>query len=67
MTDFYYNPQWQVLQERTQSSASLDPSVASGVDVEYLWGLRYIDALVCRWRDQTSDGDTLDAGDEHLY
>ena len=48
---FYYSAQWQVLEERIDASEA--------AVCQYVWGRRYIDDLVLRDRDTTSDG-TLD-------
>jgi RHS repeat-associated protein len=39
---FYYSPSWQIMEERTGSSASADKQL--------VWGLRYLDDLVLRDR-----------------
>jgi RHS repeat-associated protein len=62
-TDFYYNESWQVLEERKSLNQTDTSSVATSTYIQNLWDIRYIDAMVCRWRDTNSDG-TLD---ETLY
>jgi len=68
-TDFYYSNRWQVLEERVADDVSTEnkDTVATTVTVQVVWGARYIDAPVLRDRDDNSDGDCTDAGDEHLY
>jgi len=51
----YYSNAWQVLEERVDGEASTD------VDRQYVWGVRYIDELILRDRNDTG---TLD---ERLY
>ncbi len=54
---FYYSDQWQVLEERVEDNYYGSSSSAAGtptVDIQYVWGLRYVDDLVLRDRD-TSD------------
>ncbi len=64
---FYYSSAWQCLEERIdgQSGSSSSSSSSSGItaDRQYVWGLRYIDDLVCRDRDTNANA-TLD---ERLY
>ncbi|MDD4890782.1 MAG: hypothetical protein PHU85_12735, partial [Phycisphaerae bacterium] len=62
-TDYYYNDNWQVLEERLATNVSDPQSPAPDPYVQYLWDQRYVDALVCRWRDTTGDG----VIDETLY
>ncbi|NQT12310.1 MAG: hypothetical protein HQ582_06165 [Planctomycetes bacterium] len=63
--DFYFNSAWQCLEERVEPSSASSSSGASQptTDRQFVWGLRYIDDLILRDRDATSDG-TLD---ERLY
>ena len=44
--DYYYSNDWQVLEEW----------LASAVERQFVWGLRYIDDLVCRDRDPDGSG-----------
>ena len=61
-TDYYYNESWQVLEERRtpnlETLASATSATATLPYVQYLWDLRYIDAVVCRWRDADGNGGT---------
>lgn len=52
---FYYSSNWRSLEERTGTST--DPAS------QYVWGLRYIDDLILRDRDTTSNGEL----EERLY
>jgi len=54
--DYYYNEGWQLLEVRKDGDA--DPLK------QFVWDLRYIDALVCRFRDHDTNG-TLD--DTYYY
>ena len=62
-TDYYYNESWQCLEERKSLNQTDTSAVATTVYAQYLWDIRYIDALVCRWRSTQVNG-TLD---ECLY
>ena len=55
---FYYSEGWQVLEERVGAGS---PS-SLNADRQYLWGLQYVDQLICRWRRLTSS-----INDEVLY
>ena len=50
--DFYYNNDWQLLEVRKDSDT--DPLK------QYVWGQRYIDAPVCRFRDDDTDGNDIE-------
>jgi len=70
-TDYYYNTDWQVLEERFSTTTG---SPATNVTCQYVWDPRYIDAPVCRDKDVDDDEDctetdwnTGDDPDEHLY
>ena len=52
---FYYNNAWQVVEERVDASTD--------AEIQYVWGLRYIDDLVLRDRDTDADGSL----EERLY
>jgi RHS repeat-associated protein len=52
---FYYSESWQVLEERANGTASGD------VQLQYVWGLQYVDSLICR--DRTVSGPL----DERVY
>ena len=68
-TDYYYNGQWQVLEERKETFATYDAAkgaVAATPYAQYIWDIRYIDAPICRFRDTDGDGH-IDQDDETLY
>ena len=59
---YYYNDQWQCLEERTENPVP-PYGLRAYPSHRYVWGLRYVDDLILRQRDVTSDG-TID---ETLY
>ena len=61
-TDYYYNTQWQLLEERT-TTAGTNPTTS--ID-QYVWSARYIDAPVVQFHDANGDGDVSDPGDATL-
>jgi len=65
-TDFFYNEAWQVLEERYNDSQADSNAVATATKAKYVWDIRYIDAPVVRWWDQSGDGD-FDEPNEVLY
>ncbi len=67
-TDSYCNDNWQCLEERKAAGVSTEnrDSLATTVYTQYLWDIRYIDAVVMRWADLNLDGDFGDS-DEVLY
>ena len=56
---YYYNTQWQCLEERLESGGQL----AATADTQYVWGMQYVDNLIFRERDTDADGSL----DETLY
>lgn len=48
---FYYNEQWQVVEERVGAAAA-----TARPDVQYVWGVQYVDELVVRYRDADASG-----------
>jgi RHS repeat-associated protein len=65
-TDFYYNEDWQVLEERLATNVEDDDKgqVASAPSVQYLWDPRFIDSAVLRWRNANPEDPDLE---ETLY
>ena len=60
--EYYYNHQWQLLEER-----SVDDQGATTAANQYVYSARYIDAPAVRFHDGNGDGDLLDAGDNTHY
>ncbi|KKN72582.1 hypothetical protein LCGC14_0409120 [marine sediment metagenome] len=63
VTEFYYNTNWQVLQEDKETLARsgtppAEPAVADDIYCQYIWDLRYIDAVVVRDRDADDNAGT---------
>ena len=49
---YYYNEQWQLLEERKETGGTEDPDTLN----QYLWHPYYIDALAVRYDDSDTDG-----------
>ncbi len=62
-SDYYYNENWQCIQERFLANTSSKTTVATLIRAQYVWDFRYIDALAVRWRDTDGDG----IPDEQLF
>jgi len=63
VTEFYYNTNWQVLEVhddvKTRTGTPLaEPAVADDIYCQYIWDLRYIDAVVVRDRDADDNAGT---------
>jgi hypothetical protein len=56
---FYYSTGWQIIETRVDERTN-------AVERQYVWGLQYVDELICRDLDGNDDGDFADA-DETLY
>jgi RHS repeat-associated protein len=67
-TDFYYNTSWQILEERTLLTAN-KTTVATLPKHQYVWDVRYIDALILRDdnKDPSPNTSCTDLRDERLY
>jgi RHS repeat-associated protein len=59
---YFYNQEWQLLEERFVDSQGA--TVASN---QYVWSARYIDSPIVRFHDGNGDGDLLDAADDTRY
>ena len=55
-TDYYYNTTWQCLEERFVADQANRQTPATAARVQTVWDLRYIDAVVCRFRDSDANG-----------
>ncbi len=60
--EYYYNQQWQTVEERFLD----DESALTAVN-QYVWSARCVDSPVVRFHDGNADGDLLDAGDNVRY
>jgi RHS repeat-associated protein len=72
-TDYLFNLDWQVLEERFEANVGTDlkDTPAEAVHVQYVWDIRYIDTPVLRIRDTAGpngpDGALDPAVDEVVY
>jgi RHS repeat-associated protein len=66
-TDYYYTCGWQTIEERQLVNTPSKTAVATVPRFQWIWDLRYIDAVVLR--DENKDGDTscTGASDQRLY
>ena len=65
-TDYFYNADWQVLEERVArnlTAAEKDTTVGSP-HVQYVWDIRYLDSPICRFRDANDDWDADGDGEK---
>jgi RHS repeat-associated protein len=60
-THFFYNEQWQVIEERSTNNQQ------QATIAQYVWDARYIDSPVVRFHDSNADGDLSDPADNTLY
>jgi RHS repeat-associated protein len=64
---FFYNSGWQLLETRKSTSENTGPETLYP-EYQYVWSVRYIDALVLRDENKDSDDDCTESGtDERLY
>lgn len=61
---YYYNDQWQVVEERVGNNG--EDGEDSYVDVQYVYHPYYIDAVAVRYRDANGDYDPNGTGDDGL-
>ncbi len=60
---FYYNRQWQVLEEKVEVSGAINPNPLA----LYIYHPYYVDAIAKRYYDANTDGDVIDPGDGINY
>jgi RHS repeat-associated protein len=66
-TDYYYTCTWQCVEERTLTNTASKTTVATVPHFQWVWDLRYIDAVVLR--DENKDGDNSCTGgaDQRIF
>jgi RHS repeat-associated protein len=64
-SDFYENGAWQEIEERFAANLTSKTAVAALPRCQYIYDLRYIDAVAVRDRD--ADGNTANGMEEHLF
>ena len=62
----YYNSGWQLLETRKTSDPEAAPEDLNP-EYQFVWSVRYIDALVLRDENRNGDGDCTDAEDQRLF
>jgi RHS repeat-associated protein len=65
--DYYYSCEWQVVEERELLSTASQTTVATLPKFQWLWDIRYIDAVLLRDENKDGDGDCVDGTDQRLY
>ena len=66
-TDYYFNEDWQVLEERSAAGQADPSAVAEETHIQYLPDIGGQTAPVLRWRDADSDPETGDGGMEETF
>jgi RHS repeat-associated protein len=64
---FYYNNDWQLLETRKTTSAENDEPQTLKPHRQFVWSVRYLDALILRDENKDDDDDCIDGQDERLY
>ncbi len=64
---FYYNNEWQLLETRKTTSAENTEPQTLKPERQYVWSVRYLDALILRDENKDDDDDCIDGQDERLY
>jgi RHS repeat-associated protein len=65
-TDFYYTAGWQGVEDRLVVNGAKE-TVAPLAKYQYVWDLRYLDALCMRDENKDGDGSCVGAGDDRLH
>jgi RHS repeat-associated protein len=65
--DYYYSCEWQVVEERELLNTASQTTVATVPKFQWLWDIRYIDAVLLRDENKDGDGDCVDGTDQRLY
>ena len=66
-TDYYFNEDWQVLEERSAAGQADPSAVAEETHIQYLPDIGGQTAPVLRWRDADDDPETGDGGMEETF
>jgi RHS repeat-associated protein len=66
-TDYYYSPDWQVVEERSATNVVGKTTVATVPKFEWVWDLRQSDVVVLRDENKNGDATCTGAGDERLF
>lgn len=66
-TDYYFSPDWQVVEERSATNVVGKTTVATVPKFEWVWDLRHVDAVVLRDENKNGDATCTGAGDERLF
>jgi RHS repeat-associated protein len=62
----YYNAGWQLLETRKTTDPEAHPETLNP-EFQFVWSVRYIDALVLRDENKNGDGDCTDPEDQRLF
>jgi RHS repeat-associated protein len=62
----YYNADWQLLETRETTDPEAKPETLNP-EFQFVWSVRYIDALVLRDENKNGDGDCTDPEDQRLF
>ncbi len=65
--DRYFSCEWQVVEERELLNTASKTMVATTPKYQWVWDLRYQDAVVLRDENKDADGDCVDGTDQRLY
>lgn len=65
--DYYYTCGWQVIEERELLNTASKTTAATTPKFQWVWDLRYLDAVVLRDENKDGDGDCVDGTDQRLY
>jgi RHS repeat-associated protein len=65
--DYYHTMAWQCIEERELLNTASKITVATTPKYQWVWDLRYIDAVVLRDENKDGDGDCVDGTDERLF
>jgi RHS repeat-associated protein len=66
-TDYYYSTQWQCVEERTLTNAASKTTTATVPHFQWVWDLRYVDAVILRDENKDGDNSCTGASDQRIF
>jgi RHS repeat-associated protein len=66
-TDYYYSAQWQCVEERTLVNTASKTTRATMPRFQWVWDLRYVDAVILRDENKDGDNSCTGAADQRIF
>jgi RHS repeat-associated protein len=66
-TDYLYSTQWQCVEERTLTNTASKTTDATVPHFQWVWDLRYVDAVILRDENKDGDNSCTGAADQRIF